>query len=359
MRLVFRIVFVTFLGLASTRAQATESAYCRKVEARAASDAALLMWPRVFAQGIRFPRNAPVDLGANSGNGLQLRLGLSYSLLDIYKGAKVLRVGDADCKQHESSADLEDILAHGIDSARLTALGEQARFLDAHRDEWRAMLERADSRLASHVITLIELDELRRHADALERKLVQVRGEIEQLEVHAVPLVRGSLTTMRRRYVERALRTDRELSSVRLLDAWQVQVTAGVIPESPVDWYGIAEINLNIGGILRAVKEHSYLASREDELRHARYELDARVREYAKQVRSSSHEAHRDLEVVERELGYLATSQNALGQSDAPNIAHARDTLTIERLSLDSDRTFLLALIPALSTLSEDDHAVD
>jgi hypothetical protein len=359
MRRPYLIALIVAFLPAAERAHGSESAYCRKVEARAASDAALLMWPHLFTQAIRFPRNAPVDLATTAGTGFQARVGLSYSLLDIYKGARVLRVGDADCKQHEASADLEEILAHGPERARVYALDEQARFLDAHRDEWRALLARAENRLASHVITLVELEELRRQADALERKVVQVHGEIDQLQVHVIPLASDSLTTLRRRYVERALNSDREVSLVRSLDPWRVQIIAGLIPESPVDWYGLAEIDLNLGGILRAVKERTYIASRSDELRHARYELDARVRDYSKLVRSTSNAAQRDLEVVEHELGYLTTSQNALGQSEAPNLAHARDTLTIERLSLDSDRAFLRALIDALSKVSEDDHDVD
>src|SRR5437773_992437 len=118
-RVLAIVLPVTCAVLAAGSAHANESAYCHKVEARAASDAALLMWPHLFIQGIRFPRSAQIDVGPTAGKGYQARVGLTYSLLDIYKGARVLRIGDADCKQHEASADLEDIVAHGLDGARL------------------------------------------------------------------------------------------------------------------------------------------------------------------------------------------------------------------------------------------------
>jgi hypothetical protein len=42
-------------------AAAQTSPYCRKVRARAAGDAALLMSPRIVVQGIRFPSNGQVE----------------------------------------------------------------------------------------------------------------------------------------------------------------------------------------------------------------------------------------------------------------------------------------------------------
>src|SRR5262245_41274074 len=110
------------LALVARRADAEESAYCRKVEARAGSDASLLMWPRLMLQGIRFPRSPQIDLGPTVGSGLQARVAMSYSPLDLYKGTRVLRIGEADCKQHEASSDVQDILEHGLDEARLSAL---------------------------------------------------------------------------------------------------------------------------------------------------------------------------------------------------------------------------------------------
>jgi hypothetical protein len=45
---------------------AQDSSYCRRVRARAASDAALLMAPRVVLRGLRFPQTGQVDAASGA-----------------------------------------------------------------------------------------------------------------------------------------------------------------------------------------------------------------------------------------------------------------------------------------------------
>src|SRR5690242_10656934 len=93
----------TFVISASARAD--ESAYCRKVRARATADEALLVAPRVTAEGIKAP--SPLQAGgkldpASPTSGYQVRVGASFSPLNFYKGLRVKEVGEADCEQHET-----------------------------------------------------------------------------------------------------------------------------------------------------------------------------------------------------------------------------------------------------------------
>jgi hypothetical protein len=342
--------------LAPSLASAADTPYCRRAQARAASDAALLLWPRLIVQGIRFPASGQVDLSPTVGQGYQGRVGLAFSPLDLYRGVRVLQIADADCEQQDAGERLRELLARGIDVARLAALVEQGSYLDAHRDQWRALAAKAQERLAARVITLVEFDELRRHADELERRLVQVHGDAHQLQARGTDLSGEPLGLLARRYVEQSTRFDRQTSHLRTLDAIEFQVSAGLIPRSPVDWYGIAEVSINLGGIARAKKEQTYLAARTDELHHARYELDAQAEDLRKQVAAALEQTRQDREVIERTLAFIATSRHALAQSEAPNIAHARDTLAIEQISLDSERVFLSAFVGPLSALLEDRH---
>jgi hypothetical protein len=154
----------TFIGAAvlaactcapAANAQPARDAYCSKVRARAVSDADLLMSPRVLIQGIRFPQSGQqVDIGPTAGNGYQFRAGFSFSPVDFYRGLGVLRVGDADCARHAASTRLENVILHGADVARLAALRAQARFLEDHAGEWRALAAKAAARLAERIITL-------------------------------------------------------------------------------------------------------------------------------------------------------------------------------------------------------------
>jgi hypothetical protein len=340
----------------ATPARADEAPYCRKAHARAASDAALLMAPRFVLQGIRFPSTGQLDIGLTTGTGYQARAALTFSPLDLYRGLRVLRVGDADCLQHETSGGIERILAQGTDAARLVALREQVTFLNQHREEWRAVRSRAEERLSARVVTLVEFDEVRRQADALEHKLVETHGEASEIEARRPDPPRGSLGALAREYAERSLAAEREIWSLRALDAWQVQLTGGVIPIRPVDWYGVAEVSFNLGGLVRPQHEDAYMAAKTDELRDARYELGARLRDFRNQVAAAVEQARRDLEVADRQVVFLENTRVALEKSDAQSVAQARDVVTIEELSVQSDAVFLRALVGALSVFLEGDH---
>src|SRR5689334_5121792 len=86
------------------------SPYCRKVQARASKDAALLIAPTLTSQGFRFPTNTQDPLLATAGGALQLRVGMSWSLTDIYKGTQVLGAADTDCDRHKVQAEIDDLL---------------------------------------------------------------------------------------------------------------------------------------------------------------------------------------------------------------------------------------------------------
>jgi hypothetical protein len=352
--------FALWTQLVSTSgiARAENSPYCDKVRARAASDAALLVAPSVVAQAIRFPSTTqvPTDTGPTSGNGFQVRTGLTYSPIDLYRGGRVLRIGDADCEQHQAAESVEEALAHGSDSARLAALRQQAQYLDARRGDWQALRERAEERLGAHVITRIEFDDLRRQAEDLEHKDVRVRGEMALLDARGSDQPPPPVDQLAARYAESSLRFERETSTLRSLDPWQFQLSGGVIPFSPVDWYAMAQVTFNVGSFERNHHERQYVDARKDELDHARHEISTRVREYREQLRAVLDQARRELEVVERELAFLSATQAALEKSEAQGVAHVRDTMYIEQISLESDRIFLHAWISALASSLEDSH---
>ena len=334
------------------------SAYCRTARARAASDAALLMTPSLVVQGIRFPTNNSVltDTGPTAGRGYQVRAGLSFSPLDFYRGLRTMKVGDSDCSRHDASEKVDEGLAHGADGARLTALREQTVYLDAHRSDWQALRVKAEERLAARVITLIDIDDLRRYSDDLERKFVDVHGEVNQLLAQGTTRDAVPLGTLADQYARETVHFERETSTLRSLEPWQLQLTGGVIPESPVDWYGIAQLSLNFGTFARNRQEGLFVDARVDELRHASYEVDTKVREYRERVVASLGQARGELAVVDRELSFVTTTRAALERSDAQNIANARDTLAIEEFSAESDRVFLRAWIVALTALLENWH---
>ena len=338
---------------AAANGQPARDAYCAKVRARAVSDADLLMSPRVLVQGIRFPQSGQqVDVGPTAGSGYQLRAGFSFSPIDFYRGLGVLRLSDADCARHAASTKLEDVILHGADVARLAALRAQTGFLEDHAPEWRALSAKAAARLAERVITLPEYASMEQYVDTLEHKLVRVAGEARQLEAEGMPSPEQPLPTMAQQYVEQSMGFEREASRLRSLEAWKFQVTGGLIPQAPVDWFGIAEVTFNVGAIAQRDAENRYLEWRAEELRHARDELQSQVERFGAQTDAALDQARHDLEVVQHSIDVLANTRLILDRSADGSATHARDTLAVEQLSIESDGVFLRALIDALAVLA-------
>src|SRR5688572_7608788 len=241
-------------SLSPAPASARDAPYCKQVRARAQSDADLLMMPRVLLQGIRFPEGAQqFDSGATTSEGYQLRAGFSFSPVDFYKGRATLDVGEAECARHVAELDLDAVLTRGTDDARLGALREQGLFLRAKSADWRALHARAAARLEQRIITVVEFTNVQHFVDALERKLVQVEGDASQLDARALRTrptpappsgfsaassASATLPALAGRYMDASLRYEREVSSLRRLDEWRLQMTGGVIPQTPSDWFG-------------------------------------------------------------------------------------------------------------------------
>jgi hypothetical protein len=331
-----------------------QSSYCEKVQARASGDAALLIAPRLFATGLRFP---PPDVQPVETTTYQLRIGLALSLLDAYRGFKEMSTSDADCEAHERGEQLRRSLEDGTDGPKLEGYRAEVEFLEANQSVWSALIEKAQERLAIHVITTLELEDVRRKADSLERTLVQARGFVEQFEARGVTTKPGALQ-MAKDYLDAAMKVESRASSVKGLDAWGLKVSGGVVPQfnGSVDWFGWAEISYSLGGPIGQGREDAYLRARREELQTARYELPARTQLLHRQVDSELSMAQRELAIFDRELSFLSRTANALASSDAASTQQARDEITLDQLSAQAERIYLQTLIERLTALRGETH---
>lgn len=353
---------------------AQPSPYCKHVRARASSEADSLMTPRLMVQGIHFARGAELsDAFPVTGDGYQLRTGLSFSPVDFYKGRSVLRAGDADCERHEAAVALDDLLGHSTEAARLAALLEQGQFLRARSEDWRGLAARAASRLSQRIITVVEFTSIQRSIDSIEHKLIQVEGEAEQLKARQLrgsgmlpgsgPLAGGllagaaeprtSVPELASRYYRESMRFEREGSRQRQLDSWKLQVTGGVIPQNPVDWYGTLELSFSLGALIRGEHERRYLEGRSEDLRYARDGVETRLAQFRAQTAAALNQARRDLGLVDHSLEVLRATRLALEQSEAESAAQARDLIALEQVSVESDSIYLRRFVGALESLVE------
>lgn len=371
-------LLMTYLpgSLFVARPAAAETPYCEQARARAASDAALLMSPRLLVTALRFPRGSQLlDAGAVTSDGFQLRTGFAFSPVDFYKGQTTLRIGEADCARHAALMELDVVLTRGTRDARWAALEQQVQYLKARSEEWRALRDRAAQRLSQRVITVVEFTNVQRFIDTLEHKLVQVEWDAHQLaatrphsatppklpgtagavspEATSAPLPSSapSVPTLASRYFDSESRFEREASTLRRFDAWRLQVTGGVVPQTPVDWYGAIELSFNLGGLIRSTHEEQYLEARARAIEEGTDGVDAKLEQLRAEAAAALGRARRDLDLVQHSLEVIRATRSALETSEAESVAHARDMLAIEQMSIESNSVYLNALVTALESL--------
>lgn len=337
-------------------AAAQESSYCRKVKARAAADAVLLMMPKLVAQGLRFPSSGRIGVSSVAvGDDVEVRAGLEYSPVEALRGSLLGGIGDADCRQHDARRRIEDVLATATDHARMLARRDEADYLAAHRGEWLALLDSAQTQLAAGLLTVPEVYELHRLTQGLERRLTSAESEVARLKVTngkppvlaAAPLARG--------YIEEAAEYERRVAGLRKLDPWGLTITGGLVPlghDAP-EWFGFAEVSFSFGALARDSKERRYLGARDDEVRHETYELPNKLEAFRQLVAADLSNARRELSNVEAELGFTKDTLNKLGSVDAPGAVQGRATLILERISAEADQALLRTQIRELSALAE------
>jgi hypothetical protein len=313
------------------------------------------MLPKLSILGLHFPSNSRLDVGPTVGNGYQIRVGGSFSPLDFYRAIHLLRAGDAECVARTASDHIDKILTHAKDIARLQALRTQEDYLLAHQERWRAIAAESSARLAAGVITLDADSEIQQHAAELERRLIQLRGEADQLAIHIGDLDLEALGPLLAAYEEGTTSGEHELRRARVLDAWELRVSGGVIPErQSADWYGVAEVSFNLGGLWRGGAERRFVGARIDELRDADYERLGRVRLLAREVHSAREQALRELAIVERHVSTLVETRRALRASEAnSNIAIIRSRLELEQIAAQAESEFLKLQASLLSRIEE------
>ena len=285
----------------------------------------------------------------------------------------MLRAGDADCERHQAAVALDDVLGHSTEGARLAALLEQGQFLRNHAEDWRSLASRAASRLSQRIITVVEFTSIQRSIDSLEHKLIAVEGEAEQLKARqlrghgmlpgngglslaggalgAAPEARTPVAELASRYHRESMRFERETSQQRQLESWKLQVTGGVIPQSPVDWYGTLELSFSLGALIQGEHERRYLEGRSEELRYARDGVETRLAQFRAQLAAALDQARRDLGLVDHSLEVLRATRLALEQSEAESAAQARDLIVLEQVSVESDSIYLRRFVGALEAL--------
>lgn len=349
LRLMKILLSSALILLFASQATAQQTPYCAKVQEVASAEATRLMSPRLLLQGIRYPQDGQLAGGEIAGRGLQPRAAVSFSPTEFYQGLNVLQLGAADCNKHAASLELQASLSRG-DQPRLAALRAEIAYLKGRGDEVNAWVRKAAARFAERAITLLEFDEMRAQASTLERRLAQAEGAAKLLEARQPESMSQKPTSgAAHAYTQATAHFARTESSVRFADPIQLQLTAGVIPLQPVDWYGLVELSVNVGSLLRFGQSDRYVKASVEEVTQAPQGPAARLRRYRAELAAGLQQAQSELRVIERNLELVARLRQVLETSEAPNLVQQLERIALSQVSLEADRAFLRALINELT----------
>lgn len=319
--------------------------YCQKVTARAEGDAALLIAPTAHAQVIRFPNAGPVDTsGVQLGQGVQPRAALSIGLIDIYKGFGVLDVAQADCLRQQAIAPLEEVVLQRAEIGRLPALQRKLAFLKDQSSKVEQIVRNAEERFAAHTSTLTELQEVRLHALEFGRRLAETARDVAVLQSRNLETPQQPLAKALETYEQRSVDFENSVAHVRNLQPWKFQVTGGVTGTPAVDWFGVAELSYNVGGLFQGPAERRAVAARANELKNARYEMRHQVDTIARELKVSVEHSRSQARAIDAELARIERERAALDGTDAPNKHTVLAAMALETIDLEAEKTFLVAL---------------
>lgn len=322
--------------------------------ARAASDAALLTTPQLQLQGLRLPTGGALDDTTLGRAGIQLRAGLSWSPVDLYRGVRTLQLGAARCATIAAERRAETALRVAPDRGLLAARRREAAFLDNARATWEAHVATTEERMRAGVVTFAQVQEVRGRALALERLRVQVDTEIAVLDARGKGAsTDGPLTAARDAERARAAEED-QTSRLRALDSWKLGVTGGVVPrDGPADYYGMVLVGVSTGVFFRNAYERD-AARAADGSRDSGEPLHVAAARIEEERRLRAEGARREVAVLDRELQRLAAARAALETSGASAAPHAIALTDLERIALEAERTFSAALVLELAPTQPD-----
>ncbi len=342
----------TLFAAAPARAEDPQNDYCRKITAQSQADAALLMGPTVTAQAIRYPAGSIADAtGVQVGQGWQPRLAASVGLVDIYRGAGVLDVGKADCRRELALEELQDLIEQKDDIGRGPALARQLEVLRRRRPEVDALVAKAEERLTARISTVMEVSEIRRKALDLDRKAAQAEGELAMIERRHERAPSRPILELLETYDAKAISYDEHVSHVRNLEPWKLNVTGGAVAQPTADYFAVIELSYNFGGIFRNAAQARALDARRAEIKNARYELHSQVLLLLDELKSSVTQMKEEVKALDAHLARTQSMLATLTGADAPNAPQVSAQLQIESIELESDRSYLTALIEQRTAL--------
>ena len=334
------------------------SLMCRKLSSQAESQAFLLFSPSLSIQGVKIPNAAGGDTsgtGVFQGSEYQLRGALSLSPTDMVRGALTLEAAGAECERRRARQQVESTVRQGADYGRLAALKAQQTYIRSKMPRIRELVRLSERRLAQQLITIKQIDTLRMHAVNFEQKLIDIDAGIDSLAKKGFKASKASFVRGLSTYEDKTMNAERASSTARRLSAWRLNVSGGVIPVEPADWYGMVSLSYNLGGIAQNFAEDAYLDARVAELGEARYELRHAIERFVGQVESSMKKLRQSRALLVAQIETARRHRELLSRVDAPDSHELLAQLEMKEVDLEAERIYVDTLLKELSAIGGHD----
>ena len=319
----------------------------------AESQAYVLASPTIWVEGVHVPRvGDETGMALIQGGEWQVRGALSWSPLDLARGVMLLDQSGTECTALGAAGRVRRTLELGASLGELQARrAEEAALVEAmpHVQE---ILSAARTRASEGLGTNAQVTTLESESVRIERRLAQLRSEIQRLmgegnaEVDAT-----SVATDLELYESSSMALESQRSTVRRMSPWIIQLRGGVVPTGQADWFGQVQIGYNLGGIAQQFSEDAVLAARRAELAQDADELRHHVEALERRLEESLPELRAELEHTERLIALTEHQQELLGQLETSDVAHMRAMNELQLITLRAERAHWSELLAQRSAL--------
>ncbi len=349
----FVTVSAACLAVASgAQAQQSDQAYCNKVHERAIADKILAFSPGVELDAIKYPSatgSSVPFVGPIVGDGYQARASLIWNGIAAYRGTKIVGIADADCAYHSIQMEAQNLVEQAADIGKAQALAAIFDYLNDNRPEWQDIVAREEKRVRAGNLTLSDLTIIRTSASTLETKLVESQGQLVALRAKDYVKQKHSVQQIVIRLQSAAMELEKRESEMRMLDPWSLTINGGVVPPmqqgTSTQWFGTVSLGYNFGGLVRGARENNYLAARQEELRHARYEMADILRRITDGEVANFMDATNRIDVLKHRLNDLqGTRKELAAHPEASSAANLLALVDLQIMDVRSDLIFVEAL---------------
>lgn len=330
------------------------SATCDRLLAEARSEALLHYAPRVEVVAARLPDVAdPADVSSPAVAGLQARVALALSPVEMLRGRAIEGVAAAECVRDRLAAHIGAILAVGARHGERAAANAELAYLEDHLPEIDALVDETALRFERQRATAFELDDLRDQRAVLRVHAADLRHTASVLAELDEPLPAvDDLETLAAAYRAAALEVARRQGAMRELGAWRVDLRGGLSAGERADWFAMVELGYSLGGPLQGAAERRARRARATELAGDERELAVRLDRLRRAMRHSVEALALEAQRIDEDLALLRgeVARVVGNSSDAARLLRAR--LTIRIIATEARRASVAALAAARRPLA-------